>query len=97
MDIFGTPPSVRSVTSRMAAEQIKPHTPKLRSLVLGYIQANGPCTDEEIQRGLNMEGSTQRPRRVELLRASLIEDSGEKGTTSSGRLATKWRVVDAHL
>src|SRR5262245_10175682 len=49
-------------------------------------------TDEEIQRVLEMDGSTERPRRVELLRAQRICDSGERRDTRSGRRAVVWRA-----
>lgn len=62
-----------------------------REKVLGYIRDHGPCTDEAVQDGLAMNGSTQRPRRVELHRAGLIRHAGDM-PTKSGRLAAAWEV-----
>jgi hypothetical protein len=42
---------------------------------------------------LHMEGSTERPRRGELVKSGAVEDSLERGKTPSGRLAIKWRLV----
>jgi hypothetical protein len=86
------PPHVHTETSYRAAEDIKTHVPRLRSLVLGYIQEHGPCTDEQVQDGLKMAGSTQRPRRRELERAGLIEKFDEQGKTKSGRKAVRWSI-----
>ena len=50
------------------------------------------ATDEEIQQALGMNPSTQRPRRIELVEAGLVEDSGETRETTAGRRAAIWRV-----
>lgn len=87
------PPAQRhSDTSQEAAEAIKPSAASLRMKVLDFIVARGSdgATDAEIQTALRMEGSTQRPRRVELVDAGLIRDSGCKRTTASLRRATVW-------
>lgn len=80
-----------SVTSKASAKQIDPKTGVLRLQVLGFISS---CllgaTDEEIQIGLKMNPSTQRPRRVELVARGHVEDSGKKRKTSSGRKAVVW-------
>lgn len=62
------------------------------SLILEVIEnhVEHGLTDEELQHGIGLEGSTQRPRRVELLRAGLIKDSGRTRATASGRQATVW-------
>jgi hypothetical protein len=48
------------------------------------------ATDEEIQHELQMNPSTQRPRRIELVEAKLVLDSTMKRPTSSGRQAVVW-------
>ncbi len=104
-----TAPFVRhSSTSKDAAEQIKPNAGTLRAKVLEYLQSiqgfiysetfkdagsYGGATDEQMQRCIPMEASTQRPRRIELVAAGLVRDSGRKAQTSSGRKATVWEVV----
>jgi len=49
-------------------------------------------TDEEQQRLLGMNPSTQRPRRIELARRGLVVEAGTR-RTASGRMATVWRVA----
>lgn len=65
--------------------------PTYRSQVLDALR-DGPKTDEEICLATGLRGSTVRPRRLELLRGRLIEDSGEVRPTRSGREAIVWRV-----
>ncbi len=50
-------------------------------------------TDEELQTLLGMSANTQRPRRVELERAGLVQDSGLTRETSAGMLAVVWVVT----
>ena len=92
--LFDAPPSLPyqpgSVTSRAAAESMKEAAVTQRQRVLAYLQQHGGHTDEEMQYALDMLGSTQRPRRLELQRAGLVVDSGAKRKTMSGRLATVW-------
>ena len=78
-------------TSHEAAEKIAEPAGTLRARVLSFIEYWGGATDEEIQLGLKMNPSTERPRRVELVERGLVEDSGETRPTRSGRKATVWR------
>ena len=63
----------------------------LRQQVLDYIREQGVngATDEEIQDALQMNPSTQRPRRVELMKMGRIAANGTR-KTKSGRLASVW-------
>lgn len=83
-----------SETSRGAAEAARPTAStdrdKIFSLLSGKLDG---LTDEEIQRTLSLNPSTQRPRRIELVRAGKVKDSGRWRKTSSGRLATIWEAV----
>jgi hypothetical protein len=81
-----------SATSIAAAEQIKPKVLTLRELVYLCIRDSGPVTDAEIQELLEMDGSTERPRRVELLRAGRIYSPGE-AYNANGRRAQTWMVT----
>jgi hypothetical protein len=94
LDIQFTPPAQNCATSRAAAKAIQPCTQTLRWQVLGCIKRSLEygCTDEEIQTQLGMAGSTQRPRRTELVSAGLVVDSGRTRRTASGRQAIVWRV-----
>ena len=78
-------PSQARQTSKDAARAVEPHMGRLQEQVLRTIKACGAsgATDREIQGLLRMKGSTQRPRRIELLHAGLIEDSGTKRDRST--------------
>ena len=66
-----------SQTSRAAAEAIKPSLNELQRRVLEFIRSQPlGATDNEIITGLQMNPSTARPRRVELVAKGLIESSG---------------------
>ena len=91
-----------SETSREAAEAAKPTASTYRRQVLDYLRIRViPCgadrlpgaTDEEMQDDLQLNPSTQRPRRVELVSAGLVRDSGRKRKTKSGRWAVVWEAV----
>jgi transcription initiation factor IIE alpha subunit len=88
-------PSVNgSITSAKAADSLGPATLNaMQRQVLALLQATpGGLTDEEMQRQLEMNPSTQRPRRIELARRGLVVDAGTR-RTASGRMATVWRVA----
>jgi hypothetical protein len=89
-------PSVRgSATSQAAAASLTPATLNaMQRQLLAFLVDSGAtgATDEEMQRGLGMNPSTQRPRRGELADAGLIVKAGVR-KTASGRNADVWRVV----
>lgn len=92
IDLMDAPFQPHSATSILAASRIKPSAATLRTSVLGFIVARGErgATDIEIQDALGMEGSTQRPRRVELVMAGLVKDSGTTRKSGSGRACAVW-------
>jgi len=71
------PFQTHSDTSRTAAVAIQPRAGTLRAKVLAHLKTclHG-ATDKEMQAALFMAGSTQRPRRIELVTAGLARDSG---------------------
>jgi hypothetical protein len=79
-----------STTSRAAARAAVPRVNELQARVLAFIRAQGGATDNEIQDALDMNPSTQRPRRIELMERGLVRDSGRKRKTPSGREAVVW-------
>lgn len=86
-----------SATSKAAATSIVPKAGTLRAMVLEFLKDRrywgiDGATDEEIQDELEMPQNTARPRRVELVRAGLVIDSGRSRPTKSGRMATVWVV-----
>jgi hypothetical protein len=88
-------PSVNgSITSAKAADSLGPATLNaMQRRVLELLAATPDgLTDEEQQRLLGMNPSTQRPRRIELARRGLVVEAGTR-RTASGRMATVWRVA----
>lgn len=87
-------PSVNgSATSAAAADSLGPATLNaMQRRVYEFLLERGAAgaTDEEMQKELEMNPSTQRPRRVELARKGLIVEMGTRRTTS-GRMAVVWR------
>ena len=88
-------PSVNgSVTSAKAADSLDATTlNRLHRQVLEFLEARPEgATDEEMQAGLGMNPSTQRPRRIELARRGLVVEAGTR-KTASGRMACVWRMA----
>jgi transcription initiation factor IIE alpha subunit len=88
-------PSVNgSITSAKAADSLGPATLNaMQRRVLELLAATPDgLTDEEQQRLLGMNPSTQRPRRIELARRGLVVEAGTR-RTASGRMAVVWRVA----
>ena len=85
-----------SITSAQAADSLGPTTLNaMQRRVLELLAANpAGLTDEEMQRSLGMNPSTQRPRRIELARRGLVVTCGVR-KTSSGRNADVWRAAAA--
>lgn len=65
---------------------------RIRHLVFAYLKKVGPATDQELQQGLHIPGNTERPRRIELEKAGVVQDSGWMRATRSGKLAIVWEV-----
>ena len=82
----------QAATSHAAAVQELPATGSKRHAVYQFVLDHHEhgATDEEIQTGLDMNPSTQRPRRVELVEQGLLEDSGRTRLTRSRRSAVVW-------
>jgi hypothetical protein len=66
----------------------------LQRSVVAFLRERGVhgATDEEMQLGIPMPPSTQRPRRIELLRRGLVVEAGTR-KAKSGRFATAWRLA----
>lgn len=86
----------RSVTSKEAAEAIRPKVNALQAKVFDAIYSKGlfGATDSEIQDALKMEGSTERPRRRELEIMGKIVNSGTSRKQENGRNATVWIATE---
>ncbi len=81
-----------SETSREAAERIEPRRNTLRRKVLDYFKIERECTDEQGMEALEMNPSTYRPRRGELVDSGHLRDSGRTALTKSGRRAVLWEI-----
>lgn len=81
-----------SDTSIDAAIAIELSSDRLRERVFKYIHKCGTygATDDEVQVALNMNPSTQRPRRIELLNQGRVYRTNMKRKTRSGRGAVVW-------
>lgn len=98
LPLFSQPPAqAHSPTSQAAARQIRPDASRLRGRVLGLLLERGEqgATDEELQLALSMNPSTERPRRIELVEAGAVRDSGRTRPTRSGRKAVVWQAAEA--
>jgi hypothetical protein len=90
------------ITSHEAASSIKDLT-LTQKRVLEVLERYGPATDEEINRYYfhlaqafdwnQVSPSGLRSRRAELVEAGKVQDSGERGTTKSGRATVSWELV----
>lgn len=83
-----------SRTSRAAWLENEPDADTQRWRVLDLLRRyKKGLTDHEMQALLDMNPSTQRPRRIELVEGKFVADSGFIRPTPSGRMAVVWRVV----
>ena len=93
-DLFGKPlPYVRgSETSKEAAIAAEPNAGTQRRRVLDELRCfrDEGLTDHDMQDILAMNPSTQRPRRVELVKQGFVVDSGKTRLTPSGKRAVVW-------
>jgi len=94
MNQLAIPFAKKSATSKEAARRISGHAARQRSLVYDYLMKHPDgLTDEEMQDGIPIAPSSQRPRRIELVRMGLVRDSGIQRLTKSDRFATVWRAL----
>ena len=92
LTLWDVPPyQAHSETSHDAAVSMIGKTKTLRDLVYNAL-IHRSMTDEEISTSLNLASDTARPRRVELVKAGLVEAVGKR-PTASGRNATVWAVT----
>jgi hypothetical protein len=89
-------PAVQSsITSMQAADALtSSRLNALQDRVHRYLQTRGPAgaTDEEIADALELNPSTARPRRIELVRLGLVVRAGTRKTRAM-RNADTWRAL----
>lgn len=84
-------PYQNSSTSYGAAVGIGERLTALQNVLFSFLSRRPEgATDDEMQVSLNMNPSTQRPRRIELVERGLVVASGQR-KTRSGRAATVWK------
>lgn len=85
-----------SATSAAAAAAVEPRTGTGRAIILAYMRGRESqgATDEQMQESIPMGANTQRPRRVELVNARLLVDSGTVRSTRTGGPATVWVAAE---
>lgn len=80
------------ITSVEAADSVHDIT-GAQQKVLEAFRRHGPMTDEQLfALGLGLSPSGTRSRRAELVDRRLLEDSGVKSITKSGRRTIIWQV-----
>ena len=81
--------------SAEAATRAAPRASGDRLRILRALAEHGPMTDEGLQTLLQMNPSTERPRRGELVDDGFVRDSGRTGRTHSGCRAVLWEITEA--
>lgn len=80
-------------TSALAGIRAEKHAPIDRERILATLRlAPRGMTDDDLQIVLGMDGSTERPRRIELVKAGLVIESGATRRTRAGHLAIVWSI-----
>lgn len=89
------PPRGPADTQLEAHERMKPRAATVRARVLKFLVERGMtgATDQEVQQALGLSSQSEGPRRIELMRAGHVVDSGQRRRTRSGRAAIVWRTT----
>ncbi len=84
-------------TSHEAAAGMRVRSGTARRHVVTALHSIGERgrTDEELQWLLGMSPSTERPRRLELVQAGYVVDTGARRPTASGARSIVWKITDA--
>lgn len=90
--VYRSAPFSNASTSQAAALEIREHLPRLERMVLERIAWWGPLCDHELEAALRMAHQTVSARRRGLVLRGLVEDSGIRRKTASGRNAIAWQV-----
>ena len=83
-----------SDTSKAAAESVASAVSNMRTQVLDFITSRAQgATDDEIEVALGMRHQTASARRRDLVLSGLVQKSGARRETRSGRQATVWEAT----
>jgi protein involved in temperature-dependent protein secretion len=93
---YSLPFQKHSMTSHDAAVRAEPRAGTHRGIIFDRFctVASYGATDEEMQTMTRLNPSTQRPRRIELVKQGWIKDSGRTRATRSGAQAVVWVLAD---
>ncbi len=94
--LIAPPAVVDRSTSRAAARSVAQggaQTNRRRVFTAIIDAGNFGRTDEELQIELRLSGNSERPARVWVTREGLVQDSGRRRLTASGRQAVVWIIV----
>jgi len=89
MDLFDTP---SRQCSRAAFESIKPDLSRIR-LQIATLLRDDDLTDDELETRLGMRHQTVSATRRGMVKDGLIEATGDRRPTRSGRSAQVWRLA----
>jgi hypothetical protein len=92
LDPFQPPPAGFRDTSVQAASLIERRVAGIARTVLAYVSSCGTtgATDEQISQGTGIPENSARPRRLALVRAGFLRDSGQRRLTKGGNPAIVW-------
>lgn len=92
----GIPFNTGSETSEAAALSQAEHLAKMNAMVIAFIRSRGShgATNYEIHAALGLLPQTASARRNGLAKLGLIQDTGTKRPTNTGRGAEVWILVD---
>jgi predicted HTH transcriptional regulator len=80
-------------TSNAAYESVKPNLGTIKYRIASTVRETGSMTDDEIEVALDLSHQTASAARRALVKDGVLEATGDKRPTRSGRLAQTWRVV----
>lgn len=95
LTLFDPVPFSEPETSAQAAHEMRPHIARLEAVVLQCIKDAGEAgaCDHEIESATGLAHQTASARRRGLVLRGLVEDSGMRRVTPSGRAAKAWRAT----
>ena len=85
---------MKQVTSIEAYESVKPYIPTISERIVDYIAEWGPDICDEIECQLSLSHQTCSACIRGLVKQGVLEDSGEKSRTRSGRRAIMWKLTE---
>ena len=85
---------MRQVTSIEAYESVKPYIPTISERIVNYLGEFGVDTCDNIEHQLSLSHQTCSACIRGLVKQGVLEDSGLKSRTRSGRKAIMWQVKE---